>query len=84
MNDKIWEIFDKVAPILLILLVCLVPILAACALVAINKPPKPMVLDERYNFNIKVVEDHNILVISRNNSTQFEAIDLGQVQLEEK
>ena len=84
MNDW-WDMFfEYVAPVMVVILCIVLVIVMVFGAMAIFEEPSPMNVDTSYSFNTKVVDNHNILVISRNNSTQFEALDLGPVEAEKK
>jgi hypothetical protein len=83
--DKLWDIFlDFVAPLLVLILSVAIVVVIICGAIAIFEKPKSVDVEEVYSFSTKVVDNHNILVITRNSSLQFEAIDLGPVEAEKK
>jgi hypothetical protein len=84
--DYTWRdaIMDYAAPLAIVLVGIIVVIVSIIGGIALFAKPKPLDIEAVYSFNTKVVDNHNILVITRNGSLQFEAIDLGLVEAEQK
>ncbi len=77
-------LMERVMPVFLCLFLFAMLIFFGIGAVAILTSPTTVKVDEIYQFNTKVVEGHNILIVTRSHQSQFEIVDLGPAPAEAK